>query len=78
MQSGEVIEFVDPEIELLQERIAARLGYRLRGHRLELYGVPLRRDPDKVNDRPATGTGQKPQESGPGQNDCAPGGEDGT
>lgn len=43
MNSGEVIEFCDPEIEALQERIAARLGYRLKGHRLELYGVPLRR-----------------------------------
>jgi Fur family ferric uptake transcriptional regulator len=42
MHSGEVIEFVDPEIEELQDRIAARLGYRLKGHRLELYGVPLR------------------------------------
>jgi len=41
MHSGEVIEFVDPEIEALQERIAERLGYRLKGHRLELYGVPL-------------------------------------
>jgi len=42
MHTGEVIEFVDPEIEALQERIAAKLGYRLKGHRLELYGV--RRD----------------------------------
>jgi Fur family ferric uptake transcriptional regulator len=42
MNSGEVIEFVDPEIEELQERIAAKLGYRLMGHRLELYGVPLK------------------------------------
>ena len=40
LQSGEVIEFVDAEIEALQERIAAKLGYELRGHRLELYGVP--------------------------------------
>ncbi|WGH78474.1 Fur family transcriptional regulator [Jannaschia ovalis] len=39
MQTGEVIEFVDPEIEALQERIAERLGYELRGHRLELFGV---------------------------------------
>ncbi|QDC09954.1 transcriptional repressor [Oceanicola sp. D3] len=39
MKTGEVIEFVDPEIEALQERIAARLGYELKGHRLELYGV---------------------------------------
>ncbi|MBC7132679.1 MAG: transcriptional repressor [Roseovarius sp.] len=43
MQSGEVIEFVDPEIEALQEKIAERLGYRLVGHRLELYGVPRRK-----------------------------------
>ena len=42
MNSGEVIEFVDPEIEALQERIAEKLGYRLIGHRLELYGVPLK------------------------------------
>lgn len=42
MQSGEVTEFVDPEIEALQERIAEKLGYRLVGHRLELYGVPRR------------------------------------
>lgn len=42
--TGEVIEFVDPEIEALQERIAERLGYRLKGHRLELYGVRRNRD----------------------------------
>ena len=42
MNSGEVIEFVDPEIEELQERIAAKLGYQLKGHKLELYGVPLK------------------------------------
>lgn len=40
IQSGEVIEFVDDEIEELQERIARKLGYELRGHKLELYGVP--------------------------------------
>jgi Fur family ferric uptake transcriptional regulator len=43
VNSGQVIEFVDPEIEALQERIAARLGYRLIGHRLELLGVPARK-----------------------------------
>lgn len=43
IQTGEVIEFVDPEIEALQERIAAKLGYDLRGHRLELYGVPRKK-----------------------------------
>ena len=40
MNSGEVIEFVDAEIEALQEKIAEKLGYRLIGHRLELYAVP--------------------------------------
>ena len=44
LSSGEVVEFVDAEIERLQERIAAKLGYRLKGHRLELYGVPLKRE----------------------------------
>lgn len=39
--TGEVIEFVDKEIEQLQEKIARRLGYRLQGHRLELFGVPI-------------------------------------
>ena len=43
MHSGEVIEFVDPEIEALQEKIAAKLGYHLRGHRMELYGVPIKK-----------------------------------
>lgn len=43
MNSGEVIEFVDEEIEALQEKIAAKLGYELRGHKLELYGVPVRK-----------------------------------
>ncbi|WP_299545891.1 Fur family transcriptional regulator [uncultured Tateyamaria sp.] len=43
MNSGEVIEFVDAEIEALQEKIAEKLGYELRGHRLELYGVPRKR-----------------------------------
>ena len=41
MKTGKVIEFVDPEIEALQDEIARRLGYRLVDHRLELYGVPL-------------------------------------
>lgn len=41
MKTGTVIEFVDPEIEALQEAIARRLGYRLVDHRLELYGMPL-------------------------------------
>lgn len=40
-RSGKVIEFQSEEIEKLQEKIARKLGYRLVGHRLELYGVPL-------------------------------------
>jgi Fur family transcriptional regulator, ferric uptake regulator len=43
LSTGEVIEFIDPDIEALQDRIAARLGYRLKGHRLELYGVKISR-----------------------------------
>ncbi|WP_417208162.1 Fur family transcriptional regulator [Antarctobacter sp.] len=43
LNSGEVIEFVDPDIEALQEKIAEKLGYRLKGHRMELYGVPLKK-----------------------------------
>jgi len=41
MRTGKVIEFVDEEIEKLQQTIARRLGFRLIDHRLELYGVPL-------------------------------------
>lgn len=40
--SGEVIEFVDEEIEALQERIAKKLGYELVDHRLELYGRKIK------------------------------------
>lgn len=45
MTTGEVIEFCDPEIEALQEKIAARLGYVLKGHRLELYAVKTKPKP---------------------------------
>ncbi|WP_424942801.1 Fur family transcriptional regulator [Aliiroseovarius crassostreae] len=41
LTTGKVIEFVDPEIEALQEKIAEKLGYKLKDHRLELYGVPI-------------------------------------
>lgn len=43
ISSGRVIEFRSEEIEKLQERIARELGFRLVGHRLELYGEPARR-----------------------------------
>lgn len=39
VNSGEVIEFRDDEIERLQCQVAAALGYRLVGHRLELFAV---------------------------------------
>ncbi len=45
LNTGTVIEFYDADIEQLQKKIAQKLGYSLKGHRLELYGVPLR-DPD--------------------------------
>jgi len=41
VQSGAIIEFHDEEVEELQRQIAARLGYSLIGHRMELYGVEL-------------------------------------
>ncbi len=47
MKSGKVIEFHSREIEDLQREIARRHGYALIGHRLELYGVPLKEgEPD--------------------------------
>lgn len=61
VNSGQVIEFVDPEIEALQEKIAARLGYRLIGHRLELLGVPTRKDPDLKDPDPKD---RDPKDSG--------------
>lgn len=42
LETGDVIEFVDPAIEELQIRIAAKLGYRLKGHRMELYGTRIK------------------------------------
>jgi Fur family ferric uptake transcriptional regulator len=44
VETGKVVEFVDQEIEALQKQIAAKLGYRLVDHRLELYGVRLARE----------------------------------
>jgi len=47
VRSGRVLEFHNEEIEALQRRIAETLGYRLVGHRLELFAVPLERGPRK-------------------------------
>jgi Fur family ferric uptake transcriptional regulator len=42
VETGNVIEFHDAELEELQARIAARLGFRLVDHRMELYGVAIK------------------------------------
>ena len=39
VKTGEIIEFVDEEIEKLQEKIADKYGYNLVDHKLELYGI---------------------------------------
>ena len=39
IKSGEIIEFVDDEIEKLQKEVAKKYGYELVDHKLELYGV---------------------------------------
>ena len=39
VKTGEIIEFVDEEIEKLQEKVAEKYGYELVDHKLELYGV---------------------------------------
>ncbi len=44
MQTGEVIEFVNEELEAIKERIAHELGFKLVHHQLELFGVPLDAD----------------------------------
>ena len=44
IQSGQVIEFTNEEIEELQREVARKLGYKLVDHRLELYGVPLEKE----------------------------------
>lgn len=39
INTGEIIEFVDDDIEKLQKKVAEKLGYKLVDHRLELYGT---------------------------------------
>ena len=39
IKTGEIIEFVDDEIEKLQEKVAEKFGYKLVDHKLELYGI---------------------------------------
>ena len=46
IKTGDIIEFVDEEIEELQKKIASKYGYKLVDHKLELYGVKV----DKKNE----------------------------
>ena len=39
VKTGEIVEFVDEEIEILQKKVAEKLGYNLIDHKLELYGI---------------------------------------
>ncbi len=43
INSGEIIEFVDKEIEILQSKVAKKLGYKLVDHKLELYGAKIKK-----------------------------------
>jgi Fur family ferric uptake transcriptional regulator len=43
INSGEIIEFVDKEIEILQNKVAKKLGYKLVDHKLELYGNKIKK-----------------------------------
>jgi Fur family ferric uptake transcriptional regulator len=43
INSGEIIEFVDKDIEELQNKIAQKLGYKLKDHKLELYGSKIKK-----------------------------------
>ena len=41
IKSGKVVEFLNEEIEVLQKKVASEHGYKIVGHKLELYCVPL-------------------------------------
>jgi|TARA_B110000259_G_scaffold184083_1_gene230427 Fur family ferric uptake transcriptional regulator len=43
INSGKIIEFVDKEIEILQNKVAKKLGYKLVDHKLELYGSKIKK-----------------------------------
>ena len=43
INTGEIIEFVDDDIEKLQKKVSERLGYKLVDHRLELYGSKIKK-----------------------------------
>jgi len=43
INSGEIIEFVDKDIEILQNKVAKKLGFKLVDHKLELYGSKIKK-----------------------------------
>jgi len=43
INSGEIIEFVNKDIEILQNQVAEKLGYKLVDHKLELYGSKIKK-----------------------------------
>ena len=43
INSGDIIEFVDEDIEILQNKVAKKLGYKLVDHKLELYGSKIKK-----------------------------------
>ena len=43
VNTGEIIEFVNEDIEKLQQKVAEKLGYKLVDHRLELYGSKIKK-----------------------------------
>lgn len=53
VKTGTVIEFVNEEIERLQEEIAEKLGFKLVGHKLELYGTPIEQPAAKASSKKA-------------------------
>jgi Fur family ferric uptake transcriptional regulator len=56
VKSGRVVEFTNAAIEELQKEVARQLGYRLIGHRLELFAAPLQEEGDGNGDASANGT----------------------
>lgn len=58
VNSGHVVEFRDDAIETLQREAAKRLGYRLVGHRLELYGIKIAANDAKAGNGKEPGAGQ--------------------
>ncbi|MBK8159677.1 MAG: transcriptional repressor [Rhodospirillaceae bacterium] len=67
IHSGRVIEFTNEQIERLQQGVAAELGYRLVGHRLELYAVPLDKDAAGESEVAAVAKHKRAAHSGGGE-----------